>query len=181
MDDLFTKLNDKTFFVEFVGEFFSRIPDEMGSIFECKVEVDAKRLEYAYREYQQNIDKLSLQLFSEDPDHYKRAGALLQALHSAAIITDVTFVDDLDSIECGFSPIHMHYNDTVKDMPFARFFDQYANEMNEFILAYRCCAMYDSAPRPYDIDYLHVVCVFLSGERNHSVEALFVIFKSLMH
>jgi len=174
-------LEAEAFFKDFVGNFFRQIPTEMGPIFECSVEVDDERLDYAYRAYTQNIKKLALQLYSENPDHYKRAGALLQAVHSAAIINGVNFVANLDDIECGFSPIHMRHNDTVSEMPFARFFEQYANEMNSFILAYRCCAVYEPEPRIYNDDYLHVVCVFLNGEKNHSVENLFMIFKSLMH
>jgi hypothetical protein len=178
--DLFTKLEEEKFFIKFVGDFFNDIPRELSSIFECTVVVEPKRLDFAYRAYKQNIEKIALQLFSENPDHYKRAGALLQALQASSIIDGVDFVAELDDIECGFSPIHMRQHDTVKEMPFARFFENYANEMNSFILAYRCCAAYEPQPRRYDNDYLHVICVFLKGDKNHSVETLFMIFKSLM-
>lgn len=181
MSDLFTSLEDEAYFKDFVRASFSAIPDEMGSIFDCTVEIEEKRLDYAYRAYKQNIAQLALQLFSETPDHYKRAASLLQALHASGGVMEVSFACALDDIECGFSPIHMRYGDTVKEMPFARFYEQYANEMNEFVLAYRCCAAYEPKPRRYDLDYLHNICVFLSSEANHSVESLFMIFKSLMH
>lgn len=181
MADLFVSLEGESFFKDFVRASFEAVPNEMAPIFECEVIVDEPRLDYAYKAYKQNIAQLVLQLYSEDPDHYKRSAALLQALHaSGGVIGELKFVADLDDIECGFAPIHMRHADTVREMPFARFYEQYANELNEFILSYRCCASYDDEPRRYDLDYLHNICVFLSSETNHTVESLFMIFKSMM-
>lgn len=181
VSNLFQQLEDRDFFKEYVTKFFSNIPSEMAEIFECSVDVDESRVDYAYKAYKLNIQKFAELLYSEDPDHYKRSGAILQALHEASIIQDVSFVCSLDDIETGFSPIHMRYGDTVKEMPFARFFDAYANELNSFIFAYNCCAAYEDDPKPYDVEYLTTMCAFLKGETSHSVESLFMIFKSFMH
>lgn len=181
MSALFEQLEDREFFKTFVAGFFSRIPHEMDAVLECEVSVDEEKLDLAFDQYAENVAYFRARVFSENPDHYKRAGALLQALCEHNVIGSISFVASLDSIETGFSPLGINHSESSKAMPFARFFEEYANEMNSFIFTYRCCATYEKKPRTYDIDYLNTMCVFLKSETNQSAENTFLIFKSLMH
>ncbi len=181
MDDFFRKLEDAEYFRQFVTGYFENVPHEMADILECLVTVDAARVEYAHGEYIQNIEKFALLLDSADPDHYKRAGALLHALYQANAITDVSFVADLDEIECGMGPVQIHVADVQNGLDFARFYDEYHNEMIAFIFAFQCCAAYEPEECRYDFDYLRTMCVYMGKNSSLSLETFFMLFKSLMY
>ena len=182
MEEFFEKLGDPEYFKDFVTRHFARVPDEVAPILDCSIDVDPDRVAYAHGVYMQNIERFAVLLHSGNPDHYKRAGALLHALYQSNVITGVGYIAELDDIECGMGPIQIHQGDVSADeMTFARFFEEHHNEMVAFILAFQCCAAYEEEPASYDFDFLHTMCVYMSNNTNLSLETFYMIFKALMH
>lgn len=178
MNGLFVSLEDEDFFVDFVGAFFRHAPEEISAVMRCRNKVDMDRLKYAFDLYKQNIERFAVLLKSSNPDHYKRAGALLQALLEAKAVSDVDLESNSDELESGYTRVHL--GDAEHILPFVKFYETYFNEMMAFDLAYRCCAAYEECPREYDFDYLHNVCRYLKINANLPVDSLFMLFKSLM-
>lgn len=145
---------------------------------ECDLEIDTERVVYAYREYTQNIERYSLLLDSSNPDHYKRAGALLHALYSSKVIVGLQPTYDRGEISNGVAMIHLH--EEGKAFEALDFYEDYHNFIHAFDIAYRACATYEGDPVLYDFDYLHNVCFFMYKNSAISVDTFFMIFKSLM-
>ena len=182
MEEFFQKLQEPDFFKEFVTRYFASVPDEIATILDCDVEVDTDLVAYAHGVYLQNIERFAVLLHSGNPDHYKRAGALLHALYQSRVIKGVGYVADLDEIECGMGPVQIHQGDVSADeMTFARFFEEFHNEMVAFVFAFQCCAAYEAEPTSYDFDFLHTMCIYMSNNTNLSLETFYMIFKALMH
>ncbi len=178
MNGLFRALEDEAFFVDFVREQYVKGPNEISSVMWHKHVTDDDRIRYAFGEYTQNVSKFAVLLHSENPDHYKRAGALLHALYQSEIITALNLESNSDELEAGFTRVNV--GDAEHVLPFVKFYEEFANQMAAFNLAYRCCAAYEENPRDYDFDYLHNVCRYLKANNNLSVDSLFILFKSLM-
>ncbi|WP_294195456.1 hypothetical protein [uncultured Sphingomonas sp.] len=181
MAGVFSELEEKSAFQEQVTRYFESVPSEISELLECDVVIDHDLVEYAHTAYTQGVDKFSLLLKSKDPDHFKRAGALLHALYTSKIISSVDYGVSSDEVEAGMGPVHVHIGDIQTSLPFKAFYDEYHNELVAFIMAYQYCAAYEPSPRPYDFDYLQTVCVYLKKNANLSVESFFILFKSLMH
>jgi hypothetical protein len=178
MDGLFAKLDDQGFFSKFVNTHCAGAPPEIKKVMGCTNHVDAARVEYAFKEYQQNLEKFAVYLHSSNPDHYKRSGALLHALYQSKIITSVTLESSPEELEAGFTRVNA--GDAEHVLSFVHFYQEFYNEMLAFDLAYRCCASYETHPREYDFDYLHNVCRYLKTNPNLTVDSCFMLFKSLM-
>lgn len=178
MADLFEQLNDENFFTSFVKSHYQTAPREIASVMTCDHVIADDRITYAYGEYRQNISKFAVLLQSSNPDHYKRAGALLHSLASSDIVTDIVLGESVDNLEAGFTRVLV--GDAQHVLPFVRFYETYYNQALAFDFAYRCCAAYEDEPRPYTLDYLHTVCRYLTVEPNLSLDACFILFKSLM-
>ena len=181
MQNIFRDLMDATTFETFVGDYFRSTPTELGEFVSCTLEIDASRLAYAHTEYTQNISKFALYLDSKDPDHYKRAGALLHALYLSNPITSVVFTPELDEVDALSTPLGVSYTDVDKELTFGCFYRDYHNEFTSFALCYDICRQYEENPREITQDYLRTVCTYLFNNRSLSVESLFMLFKSLMH
>lgn len=180
MDEFFTKLDDRDYFCEMVRSFYEGASAELAPIFECKIEIDPAKLDYAHGEYTQAVKKLVLHVDSKNPDHFKRAGALLHALRDG-IIAQITYGTDWEEVEAGGGPLDLHYNDVSSGMEFKRFFDRFHDEMLAFMFAFKCCDAYQLGDNSYSFDYLQNICAYL--QRNPSddgLETCFMIFKSLM-
>lgn len=182
VDGLFKQLERKDFFVPFVIDFYQAVPKEVAPILGCQVEIDEGRIEYAHSEYVQRINQFSALLASANPDHYKRAGALLYSLYQGPrqIITNLNWEHSPDDLETGFGPVAVTKAEADEMLPFARFYDDYHNEQVAFDFCYRCCAAYDPSPRTYHFDYLHNLCWFMKEKPDTAPEAYWIIFKSLM-
>ena len=179
MDDFFTKLNEKDFFIAHVTETFGELPDAYADILVFSIELDVERIEFAFVEYTQHLRKLELVLHSHNPDQYKRSGALLHALHQSKIIKSVNLSPELGDLECGFSWIP--YAEAQELIEETLFFEKYANEIFSFDLAYKTCVAYEEHQRPlYSLDYAKNVAHYLWLEDNLSVDSCVMIFKSLM-
>ncbi|MGQ3039384.1 MAG: hypothetical protein ACT6TH_08555 [Brevundimonas sp.] len=179
MAQLFDDLSDKTKFCKFVKDHFSAAPNEIAGLMACKHNISDDRIEYAFDEYTQSISRFAVYLDSKNPDHYKRAGALLHALSVSEIVVSIDLESSSEDLESGFTRVHNA--DAEHVLPFVKFYETYFNQALAFHLAYRCCAAYEDNPRPYDFDYLHNVCRYLYDDANVNVEACFMLFKSIMH
>lgn len=178
MDGLFTELDDKAKFKALVMDHFTKAPHEI-TLLTCTNDIDDARVEYAHGEYLQNLEKFSVLLQSKNPDHYKRAGALLHALYQSDIVTATAFDQkELDDLETGFMMVS--HGDAQHMLRFIDFYKQNHNQILSFDFAYLCCVSYEKEPCAYDIDYLLNVCRFLKANPNLPVDVFFMLFKSLM-
>lgn len=126
MDGLFAELDDEGRFTGLVSKHFLDAPGDIKHILHCQNNLDYARINYAYKEYQQNINKFSVLLHSKNPDHYKRSGALLHALYTSQIITQVVFLEDqLDDLETGFMKVS--YGDAQFILKFVDFYKEFHN------------------------------------------------------
>lgn len=178
MSDLFTILSEQHSFVQFVEDNYHAAITPLHEFMECELEIDKERVIYAHREYTQNVERYSLLLHSSNPDHYKRAGALLHALYSSKVILDVTPVYNDAEVGNGVALIHPHDEDKAFEM--LDFYRTYYNYIHSFDLAYRVCAAYEDKPVSYDFDYLHNVCFYMYKNNALSLDTFFMMFKSLM-
>lgn len=185
MQNTFRELDNHEFFVAYVKEYFLSPRTELQDFISCEIKVDDSRLDYAGKEYEQNIAKFCLYLelkspdHKKDPDHYKRAGALLHALYLSRAI-QVSFSPGLDEVDTLITPIGVSFNDVERELTFAQFFRDHANEFLAFALSYEICCQYEEKPTKIDKDYLRTVCTYLFNNQNLSVESLYMLFKSLM-
>ena len=175
---IFLELDDKAFFIECVRGRFALAASKLLPLIEVEHEIDEARVEFAYGEYRQNLDQFAVLLQSEDPDHYKRAGALLHALYKSEIVVGLGFDPDREEIEGGMTRIHYHDGEHAISM--IDFYREYHNEMVAFDLAYDCCASYEDAPVGYDFEFLHNVCRYLKSNTSLCLDTCFMFFKALM-
>ncbi len=128
-----------------------------------------------------DLETFGVLLKSADPDHHKRAGALLHALYKSKPIVNLKFNPDLASVDTLITPIGVNYSDAESEFGFAEFYAEYHNEMMAFFLAFGYCSQYEQTKKEYTFKYLHDVCRYLKNNDKLSVESLFMLFKSLMH
>jgi hypothetical protein len=176
MNGVFKDLEDEKTFTEFVRAKCLAIPTEITSIMWCQLELAEDRVKYAHGEYRQNIDKFALFLQSSNPDHYKRAGALLHALYKADFAKFHVEASG-EELESGFSRINV--GDAKYALPYVTFWEAYHNQILSFDLAYRCCCSYEANPTPLSLDYLHNVVRYLKTN-DLTIDSCFMLFRSLM-
>jgi len=105
MNGVFKSLESLAFFKKYVTESFETAPSAVIEDFPCEHTIDTERVQFAHGEYVQNIKQYAMLLDSENPDHYKRSGAMLHALYKSDIVTSVEFrasqYGSLEEIESG--------------------------------------------------------------------------------
>lgn len=178
LPDLFQVLNEEEQFCAVVREHFVKAPNEIAAVMACDHALSDERIRYAFNEYKQNLATFSVLLHSANPDHYKRAGALLHALSNAQIVQTIKFESSEEDLAAGYTRVSN--GDAEHVLPYVKFYSVYYNQTLAFDLAYKCCAAYEEEPRPYSFDYLHNVCHYLLRQSNLSLDSCFMIFKSLM-
>jgi len=145
-----------------------------------KLQIDEARVAYAHNAYMQGVQRFSVVLDSGDPDHYKRAGALLDALYISRPIDWAIPEEDMESVDTLATPLGVSYKESEESLAFSRLYSSFHNELTAFALAYDCCRQYEESPTPIDIEFVKTVCVYLSNNGNLSVESVFILFKSLV-
>ncbi len=179
LQQFFKELEEEAAFCAHVKPYFETVPAEMAEIFECKIVVDDEKLKQAHRKYVAAVQDLVLYVDSKMPDHFKRAGALLIALHKG--VAEVNFGDTWQEVEAGGGPLDLHYNDVESGRDFADFFGQFHNQMLAFMFAFQCCDAYEAQNNSYSFDYLQHICAYLQRNANDiDLETCFILFKSLM-
>lgn len=184
MADLFASLGEAEFFREYVTRHFNNAPKEVIEDFPCTNTVDAARVDLAFQSYTGSINEFAVLLHSENPDHYKRSGALLHSLYKSHIVTGIEFskgpYGHLEEVESG-EKIGLSYMDAQNMTHLPRFYQEYYNQLLSFDLAYQCCAAYEDTPTQYDFEYLYNMCYYLWSNDNLSVASCAMILRSLMH
>lgn len=178
MPNSFAELEEKQAFCDAVCDAFKLSPTEIAAIMNSAHSIERERAEYAHDEYMQSIKRFALYLDSADPDHYKRSGALLHALATSKIITDVKLEYSAEDLEGGMTRVTL--GDAKHYLPFVEFYEVYHNQLAAFQFAWRVCAMYEDNPVVPDMDYILNICRFLKCEPNLSVDMCFMLLKSLM-
>jgi hypothetical protein len=172
------ELNDKDFFKAVVQARFEKAAKDLLPLIDCAHTLDDKRIDFAYDEYKQNVNQFTALLGSQDPDHYKRSGALLHALYKSEIVTGVDFTPDKDEIDSGFTRIQ--YADGQHTVTMIDFYEEFHNQLVAFDLAYDCCASYEDSPSDYDFDFLRNACFYLKNNSSLCLDTCFMFFRSLM-
>jgi hypothetical protein len=185
MNGIFAKLQEPDFFRTYVIEHFERAPAAVIEHFPCKNTVAQDRVTFAYDKYKNNIQTYSVLLHSENPDHYKRSGALLHALYRSKIVTKIEYFDgeygSKDDMEQGFC-LQISYAQAQEQIAFPKFYDEYHNHLLSFDLAYKCCVAYeDHLPSGYTFEYLYNMCHYLWKNEDLTQDSCSMIFRSLMH
>lgn len=186
MNGLFKKLEDETFFTEFVTERYTKVPAEITQIVWCKQTIDTARLKFACGEYKKSIEHFALYLESANPDHYKRAGALLHALYKAGV-SHLEIMRPAAEAECGFSQevldgpaVMLNLGDNRYALSWLNFWKTYHNQALAFDVAYRCCCSYEKNPTKLTLEYSHNVCRYLKAYSDLTMDDCFMLFRSLM-
>ncbi|HEY8161636.1 MAG TPA: hypothetical protein VIF34_05130 [Methylocystis sp.] len=184
MTDFFSQLEDPEFFLRFVGGHFESAPSAVLERFPCTNTVSEDRIRLAHDNYLQLIKTYKVLLQSENPDHYKRSGALLHSLYQNQIITALQFesngVGEWEEIEAE-TPLGYSHADAQDMVGIVRFYNDYHNELLSFDLSYLCCAAYEDSPREYDFNFLENICHYLWKNRDLNVDSCSMIFRALMH
>lgn len=172
-------LDGQDFFVQTVADRFKKVSEELLPLIECDTSLDEDGLKFAHAQYVQNIRDFAVNLNSENPDHYKRSGALLHALYKSDYIAEPpSFTPDEEEIEGGFTRIN--YHDGVHTISVMQFFLEYHKEVVTFDLTYDACASYEDNPATYDFDYLYNMSRYLKSNTALCLDTFFMIMKSLM-
>jgi len=182
INNTFREIEDAETFVKSVENYLKAPQDHLNELLKCKIELDRERVIYAHGEYKQSIDKFRVYLQSGDPDHYKRAGALLHALCVSMPIIKVDFEPHLDDVDTLNTPVGMVHNEAEETLTFGKFFNEYANEFLAFGMAFDICLQYETDPKTLDdFEFVRTMCAYL--QINNSAlnpEALFMMFKCLL-
>jgi hypothetical protein len=173
----FEQLDDEGFFTGLVLEHYRDGWIELTAKVGCVPVIDADRIKLAFGAYTQTLNEIKNLLHSQNPDHYKRAAALLDALVRAELITELN-VDPAYYSSLEDNSAHgLSYDDCQFRLKFIEFYKEYCNQLMAFDLAFRCCAVYESAKKVYSPNYLENMCHYLKAQR--TVNSLNMIFKSV--
>jgi hypothetical protein len=177
---IFHQLDDPDFFFQFVKAQYEKAPVIIAGVMRCEQSLSDDLIRYAYGEYQQNLSKFKLLLHSANPDHHKRAGALLHSLAGSEIITEIRLESSSEELESGLTRVQNA--DARYILPYVQFYEVFYNQITAFDLAFRVCAIYEEGDRHYDLDYMRNVSRYLYYESKAglSVDTCFMLFKSLM-
>jgi hypothetical protein len=175
MADLFTKLDTLEGFRAFVVPVLEESPPDLVGIVRSTKSLNLTRVDYAFGEYQQSIQKFAVLLRSKIPDHRKRAGSLLHAVYTSNIISGFEMDKvDLQFIAAGLAP------DNPNIIRIISYYSTFHNQLMALEPAFRCCAAYETKPIAPAFDDLHDVCLYLRGHPNVNVETCYMLFDSLM-
>ncbi len=177
MSNLFIELEDRENFFRFVGLRLKAVEHQLGDYVACKITVDDKKLQLAHADYIKNLANLTETIESRDPDHYKRAGALLHALNVNRPITNVHVLSDIEFTDIANGPLPKR---AIIEHDFAKFYETNYNEFAAFGISYSLCCLYEGTKRKPTWDYVQTVCVYLNNVREAPVESYFLLLKSLM-
>lgn len=175
----FTDLDDLVSFKRIVREHHASFITEIG-VLTVDVVIDEQRLEVAHRIYASNVDQFSVLLGGGNPDQYKRAASLLDALNTSKVIVKYEATSDTEDAETGWKLGYSH-NDLQDDLNAYLFYEHYHNEAAAFDLSFRFCDIYEPDEHNYDTEYAATVCNYLKNNNNLSMESFFIMFKSLMN
>ncbi|MGM4991300.1 hypothetical protein [Tardiphaga sp. 841_E9_N1_2] len=174
----FEQLDDEAFFVEFVTEHFKDAWDEIVSQVGLSPIVDETRVRFAFETYKNNLSEIRVRLHSQNPDHYKRGAALLDALNRAQVIQDVEYDGVLITTLQDYSAHGLSHADCEYRLKFIEFYENNSNQAMAFDIAMRCCQAYEDEVKPYSPNYLENMVHYLCENDDQNVGSLYMVLKS---
>lgn len=178
MDGLFEDLDDKALFTKYVKEIFTKTPVELEYFFKIKNKISDDHISLAFDKYKYEIEWHATYLDSKNPDHYKRAGSLLQSLDANPIVTKIECDYNSEEIANGFTQFNNF--DAAHIERYLRFHETYCNEFAAFNAAYIACCSYEQQIKPITVDLIQHICHFLKANKELPSDAYFMVFKLLM-
>ena len=122
----FRDLDELDSFKEIVTGHHTTFVGEIG-VLKADVTVDPDRLAVAHSIYLSNVQTFQVLLGGGDPDNYKRAAALLEALYTSKVITSYCGSAESDDAETGWGLRYSHA-DVENDLNALKFYEIYHNE-----------------------------------------------------
>ncbi|MGO7439613.1 hypothetical protein GR268_35995 [Rhizobium leguminosarum] len=175
----FTDLDDKETFVGIVKDHFLKGWPRAFGYSGTEISLDENLVSLAHDTYQLSINQYTIALKSQNPDHYKRAGALLHSLYKTKPIVK-TVLDSNAEYYRDFNNVGVSYADAEHWDNYCVWFETYANFAMSFDLAFRCCAVYEENPRVYNSDFLENACYYMAENTSINVGSFMMIFKAFM-
>ncbi|MER8435656.1 hypothetical protein NKH36_02000 [Mesorhizobium sp. M1312] len=175
----FEELDDRDFFVAFVEEYYKSGWPAANKAGGAAVALEGDLINLAYDTYQLSLQSYKVALHSKNPDHYKRAGALLHALYKTQPIVSISWGADVERL-LNAENVGVSYDDAQHWDDFVSWWDQYSNYVMAFDLAFRCCQVYEDAARPYDKDVLDNMAYYMAENTNINVGSFVTILKAFM-
>lgn len=175
----FENLDDATFFVDFVESFYKEAWTSLSGTSGSTLTVDRELIKFACDLYNVNIESYTKVLNSKNPDHYKRAGALLHALYRAQPIVAVQWSEAIERLT-NFDNVGVSYGDVQHWENYTSWANNYANPGMAFDLAFRCCQLYEEKIIGYDKDFLDSLCFYMTTNTAINVGSFVMILKAFM-
>ena len=160
-------------------ESFRRIIKQMlvdapASVIRCIHDINDDNFGYAFNEYIAGVQRFAARLHSQDPDHRKRASALIRAIVVSQLVRGSEMnTTDLQHLEAGLVA------NKEEVQRFALFYSTLHKEILPLEVAFRCCSLYERAPRMPTFARIHDACLYLRHHQNVDVEACFLLFNSI--
>lgn len=179
-ESIFVLIEEKTQFEKLAQDAATACPAELQHYFTMKNNLSNEAIGLAHEKYVLEIKRYTAYLPSKEPDHYKRAGALLQALCSNPIISKVGLppgLEDPQSIKDGFSQIPNADAETVGKC--LQFYVDYVNQFAAFDIALRACCTHEPTVKNLDFPTVHNICHYLRTN-NLVSDSYFMLFRLLM-
>jgi hypothetical protein len=175
----FEDLDDKDTFIEIVKTHFLEGWPKAFGYSGTQILADNNLVALAHETYQLSINQYTVALNSRNPDHYKRAAALLHALYKTKPIVKVEWDKEAEYYR-NFDNVGVSYADAEHWNDYCSWFENYANPALAFDLAFRCCEVYEPSPRHYNSDFLDNMCYYMTENTSINVGSFMMIFKAFM-
>jgi hypothetical protein len=174
MPNLLRDIESIDSFCRIVEEMLLDAPAPLANAIRCTHTINRANFEYAFNEYIAGVQRFAARLHSKDPDHRKRASALIRAIVISQLVQGSEMnTEDLQRLEAGL------VGNAHEVQRFAMFYSTLHKEVLPLEVAYRCCRLYENPPSPPTFARIHDACLYLKNHQNVDVETCFLLFNSI--
>jgi hypothetical protein len=138
----FAQLESRDFFRDLVRDHFGNGWQHVSAAGGSSVLLDDALIGLAFDGYSLNIEQYRVALKSANPDHFKRAGALLHALYTAPPIVEVRWSEETKRL-CNVDAVGVSVGDAEFWNKYTEWYEDNCNRLISFDLAFRCCQIYE--------------------------------------
>jgi len=178
MPNILKDIETEAAFLELMAELKKETVWPLSYFFSHDNDINVERARLAHSKYKLEIDRFAMYLNSANPDHYKRCGALFQALHMNPVVRTTEFGEDPEEIRNGFSRYPQAEEQKIADA--LEFHRDYFEVFAAFNLCFRICASYEQAMKD-ELSFRTVECICHYVQNNKlSADSYYMIFKMLM-
>jgi hypothetical protein len=177
----FAQLDNEAFFIQFVTEQYEDGWSRLCEQSQSSIKTDRELIKLAHQRYVVNLKQYTVALKSQNPDQYKRAGALLHALYETSTTSPIVTIkwDAHISYMSNNDNVGVSYGDAEHWKSFKYYYKEYGELILAFSLAFRCCDLYEGSKLTYNKDYLDNVCYYMKENTAITAASFVMIFKSL--